>query len=265
MGKITGKGSYAYFGLEDTFKSNTTGLRQAFNPMEKLPIPKTPPKTVLVNTFESRIPTIAYTSEILAGEIPYEALYRDPLFMMGFFTAKYQSGHIQGTPNAGWSTGVDGTGMISGSFETDTQESTIFMQVHGDDRAGSSDIDKRFHGGLIGNYGWKIAKGSLLKEYASVKFMSGSTLVEAFVSDANFDNGYFSHWDKTITGGVHPKDMAIEFNGAVISGLSITDLDLNILAPRVTDQTFDSLSQTDKWLGDQGNTCTINGILGDKS
>ena len=169
MGKITGKGSYAFYGLETTWKSNTsTGVRQAFNPMEKLPVPKTPPKTTLVRTFDSRNPTIAFTTHIEPGEITYEGNYKDPFLMMSFFTAKYITGVEAGTPASAWSTGTEGTGLISGSFETDDNESTIYMQVHGDDRAGASDIDKRFHGGLVGNYIWKIAKQSLLKESAEV-------------------------------------------------------------------------------------------------
>ena len=266
MGKITGKGSYAFYGLETTWKSNTsTGVRQAFNPMEKLPVPKTPPKTTLVRTFDSRNPTIAFTTHIEPGEITYEGNYKDPFLMMSFFTAKYITGVEAGTPASAWSTGTEGTGLISGSFETDDNESTIYMQVHGDDRAGASDIDKRFHGGLVGNYIWKIAKQSLLKESATIKFMSGSSLVQAFLTDADFDDGYFSHWDKTITGGVHPKDMGIEFGAKAISGLSITDLEVKIDAPRDIETTFDSLTATDKWLGNQDLSCTINGIFADSS
>ena len=263
----SGIGSYVFFGRESGgFKLGNPSADQnvPFNKMEEY----TPPKGRYVQeyrrTFDRLEPKCAWTRVFEPGERALTPMvFKDPFLLLKLFTHKTKT-----TPwvNPGIST-------ITGDFSEFDDDETIWIQSRLASRSGSNHLDRLLTGGKITQYKWVFQPGMLIMEEPSIKTNAFSVATNAMNCNTNFHDeafsalGGWSDWDNTgpIRCGRSSRLVVINWNSAVITGLSLREGEMIINVPDIHEQPFNSLESTLRWLESIDFSLSLTGRILDKT
>lgn len=201
----TGKDSRAFFFIESAgwkLGDPNVDLQIAFNPMERIVIPKATFTQKQIRTSDSLEHNISFSELMKVGEGDIETIYRDPFLQLTAFTKK-----VVETP---W-TGTDDT--IVADFTAATHKDTIGINyLKKDSESDSYDIERSLLGGQITSIGLKCEAGDLVREVVGVKFASPSTGYKAFATATGYDDGVWSGWNGNAINGYHSSQVTLKFD-----------------------------------------------------
>lgn len=229
---------------------DASDIHIALNPCHgDIEIPK-PVKETQVETTSDKLdpdPDLSYTKDWTPGSGPFPGgdgmTYRDPIpFLLPIFTHK----EVTGT----WAGGAATYGKIVGNFSDNDDRSSIMMQTGITD--GTSPVNRCYNGILVTSHQLGFKKGGVLKESVELNVAYYEPNTQAFVPNANFDNGRWSLW--ALKGATkklyHATDCKLfwdESHAAELAGLKMEDCKLKISVPHVLDSDSSKLYHQHEW------------------
>lgn len=199
----TGKDSKVYFFIESAgwkLGDPNVDLQIAFNPMERIVIPKPIYTQKQIRTSDSLDFNMSFTELLQVGEGDIECVYKDPFLQLTAFGKK-----VVASP---W-TGTDDT--ITADFTADTHKDSIGINYL-KKSIGGADVQRSLLGGEVTSIGLKCEAGDLVREVVGVKIANFSTGYKAYVKATGYDDGAWSNWNGNAPNGYHSSQVTLKFN-----------------------------------------------------
>lgn len=259
---------HIYWALENGYGNVWAGMdgadiHQGFNPIQgDMEIPKPKYEQEMVTTSESLDYNVdlSYDKDLLPGKGPFPGgdgmIYRDPFLMQTAFTHKTVSGT--------WAGGAATYGKVTGDFSALDDLSSIMIQCGNTD--GTTPINRCYNGILTTAYLLGFKKGGLLRESVELSVADFSDNTQAFVTDANFDNGRWSLWAlKSAAVKKYPATACKIYwdnsHIAELAGLKIENCQFKISMPKEVESDYSTLRHEWEWNKNRAHEATISGIL----
>ncbi|HEC64746.1 hypothetical protein LCGC14_0371410 [marine sediment metagenome] len=263
---------HIYWALENGYLNLATGVpdpmdgsdvHQGFNVCHgDIEVPK-PAKETQVETSSDSLnpdPALSYTKDEAPGSGSFPGgdgmTYRDIFLMAAAFPHKETSGT--------WGGGVGTYGKILGNFSAEDDRSSIMIQAGITD--GSTPINRCYNGILPTGYQLGFKKGGVLKESVELSIATYIANTQAFVTNANFDDGRWSLW--ALKGATpklyHATDCKLywdESHAAELAGLAIEDCQLKVGLPHDVEADSSQLYHEHEWSKKRTFGATVTGIM----
>lgn len=257
-----------YWALENGYGNLWAGMdgadiHQAFNPIQgdiEIPKPKFEEELVTLSNSLDYNENLSYDKDKAPGKGQFPGgeglIYRDPFLAMVPFTHKT----VTGT----WAGGAATYGKITGDFTAIDDRSSIMIQAGSSD--GSTPINRCYNGVLLTGYQIGFKKGDVLREIPEFSIADFQPNTQAFITDANFDDGYWSLW--ALKGATqkyyHAQDCKIYWDDSHIAELTdfkIENCRFKISIPKDQESDHSSLVHTWQWDKNRMHEAVIDGIL----
>jgi len=263
---------HIYWALETGFLNLSGGVpdpmdgsdvHQAFNPCQgdiEVPRPKLETKVEYTSVSLDPDPDLSFTKDEVPGQGAFPGgegmIYHNPFLQCCAFTHKT----VTGT----WSGGASTYGQITGDFSDNDDRSSIMIQTGMTD--GSSPINRCYNGVLIASYQLGFKKGDVLREMVDLVITTFASNTQAFIPNANFDNGYWSLWalkneSKKVYHATDCKLYWDEAHTAELAGLAIEECRMKITTPHASEADSSQLYHEHEWDRNRTFECTVSGIM----
>lgn len=259
----TGKDSFWFWGRETSGfgeGDNTADTHQPPNKItEAMKFPRPEYVEEALQTFDSLVPNVIFTSGRESNEKTINWIFADPFMGLCAFSEKSTDSDFS---SSGYTT-------ITASFSTRDHVDSIWIYGREVDYTNSANLDKLLKGGKILGRFIIMEANKLIREELSVKFadmedMDGSE--DTLTADSDFDDGTWGAWDKN--GMYFPWNASIEWGGSEIQanyGIDIVKIRFGFEVPQKYWATFDSLAENKQLLEKIEPICEIEAILTDDS
>lgn len=263
---------HIYWALENGFLNLSSGvpdpidgsdIHQGFNVCHgDIEVPK-PRKETQVETSSDSLdpdPDLSYTKDWIPGQGAFPGgegmTYRDPFLKCCAFTHVEESGT--------WGGGAGTYGKIIGNFSAADDRSSIMIQAGITD--GVTPVNRCYNGVILTSYQLGFKKGGVLREIVELGVAYYESNTQAFITNANFDDGRWSLWAlKSATKKLyHATDCKLywdESHAAELAGLAIEDCQLKINIPHDLEADSSKLYHQHEWDKKRTYSATISGIM----